>query len=372
MKLTRRDFLKIGSLVVLEVATATVAPEFSPAQTSTITIDDFVRKGYQSLASKALDELNEFGKSQTAFSKDDAEALAITRRYLAQIKATGKPVTRDTRIQDRLERAIGVVDRTISRELVPDSPLLAIGMATFPVRGYFGINSVEEWLKQAEINGVVFSDRGAAVIYTEDRSGNPRRVYQAYYNPNKPAHSVVINIHEVYHTMQHGINKAIISILRGLRNIKGYDKLKARISGDVEISKQEIEASKATSALHFLNLPHVQEIAAKEGVDMPTFKRYLAQNIPRLEILHALLEGEAYNAQYKILEYAKDFDEKTKRQYRLIALLDILSTPLMHPNTDKYVRGIGLGEIVWGKREVIDRIIKEPEKIGQILRIYIK
>lgn len=371
MQLTRRNFLKT-TLASVAVAATLNTGVVSSAQPSTKTLDDFVRRGYQSLSAKALEELGEFERIHPITNRSDLEIIRRTKGYLTQIKASGKPSALGLEAQYPFEKAIDIVERTIPRELLPDSPLLAIGMATVPVRSYFGINSIEEWFKQTEISGLAFSDRNAGIIYTEDRFGNQRRVYQVYYNPSKPARSVIVNIHEVYHTLQHSINKAIISILGGLRNIKGYDRLRARISGDRELNRREIQEAKITSTLHFLNLPRVQEIAAKEGVDIIAFRRYLATNIPKLEILHAILEGEAYNAQYRLLEHAKDFDEITKRQYRVIALLDILVTPFVHPNTDKYVRGIGLGEALWGRKDVTEKISLEPEKAVQILRTYIK
>ena len=378
MELTRRKFFGIVYLVNFiasgQLATAATwankeKRKAAGTKIPSISLEDAVGKGYQSLASKAIGIIDELTQSKVPLSTSITDPLEAIRPYLTMLRESGDPTKLEREAEEKFQTTIGVLGDDSRNGFYRSGPD-GLALTLYLVTKHFKIDGLRELLKRAGLKGTRFSSKNSGVVYSKEEDGREVGFYAYYHNPKNPAHSVVVNTRELYRLLQNEIYEARAAIQSGLEKIKGYKKFRARIDGDSELSRQEAEVLKRANLIAFLERDDVQDIAAQEGVDMNNFRKYLVHHKSRLNVWDMLLEGLANNASYRLLMQVEAssqgiLNEKEKQQYTLIALLDAFSVAIRHHDSQKHIRGIGLGSYLWDKPKSIAGIIQEPEKIGK-------
>ncbi|NIO22208.1 MAG: hypothetical protein GTN76_16145 [Candidatus Aenigmarchaeota archaeon] len=332
--------------------------------------DRVSESGYRSLASKTFDLQNYFERFIERSSSEDLYYLGTAKIHLNELRRHGRPLKLDKNKEGGvLKTARDIWEQAVPGKYVPRDGYDILTIAVLALTNFFKVDTVEKFVEETGIKGIKWTNDGMSYVEPAEKE----RIYNAHYNPEMPVTSVIVNIHELYHLTQKDITENAVKILRGVKGVEGYSKLSDVIWEDEELYRKALDVGSMSHFLNFLLSNDIMSLAKDVGVNTSQLRAYLKENIPRLDIINAVMEGEAYNAEYRLLDYSEELKGAGKdilNLWRLIALYDVVTTPILNPHIDKYVNGIGLGEMLWDKKELQREIVEnpDPKHVGKLLK----
>ena len=308
-------------------------------------VKDMVAEGYRSLAARTLSLFDTFTATIPRQHGDADKALRLYRQNLAQLRRTGDIFGLGADAKENFLDIVSLVEQAVPSPLKPQEPQDALMMALEAVQAYEGIASIDLLVHRLGVSEINITDKGGAgIAYLEStETGHKKKIFFAQYKPRMQAHSVVVNVHEMWHCLQPE-HQEVDAILAKHGDIPGYDGLADAVYHNPDALRKMIDVCKETHMLHFLSGRQARAIAQRTGVDVAALDAFLDENTAELTFLRCLTEGDAYLAQRDIVVSSPRIQGQRRGQalYKLLALSDALSAPFQKPSPMVYHAGIGL------------------------------
>jgi len=305
-----------------------------------------MQEGYRSLAQRTLDAFYSLRSSIPRQMPEVERELNQYKQILEMVTLTGNIKEGGNTTRGNLNFMIDCFEQFIPAQLKPSNHELALAFATSAIRAYFGITSMEELLEKAQISKInVSSGMGGISLMGQMGDKTPQRVFFINYDPQMPAYSAIINIHELKHGLQPELEQTY-QVLFGLSDIGGYSNFTNSFGRSPTLKKMMMDIAMESHQLNFLDTKEARTVAKIAGVDMDALDSFLKENIPVMDFLSCYQEGDAYLAQTDIIKAMPDLQGRGVylQLYELFSLTDALIAPFQKPKEKVYEVGIGMVE----------------------------
>ncbi len=305
-------------------------------------IENKVKEGFKSLGRKTLDLYREFS-SNIDITPKGREFFSEFKDNLKFIRNKGdiKKIGKDG--ENNFRDLMYIADQEINYNLKPTDVNSSLDMAGTSVSAYYGISN-DELKERMYVDSFIQTEKYPSILST-DEGGKMKRIFYVFFKDSVAAYSVLLNIHEIIHTLQEDSNK-IDRIMVERDRIKGHHELMTEIKKDQNLRKKRIEIATDSHELNFLKLLEVMKKGEEVGVDIEHLSRYLEENIPTANFLSCYIDGEAFLLERDIIKahpILKNYNNQLK-SYELIAAVDALVAPFAEERGKVYEVGIGLYE----------------------------
>ncbi len=344
MELTRRRFIELGSLILGgTLANTSCSVPNAPQHEPEFKIEEMVQEGYKSLASRTS-ELYQTVKPNLKIEHRFIPALSQFEADLRNVISSGKISSIDSKGAQNLSDIIDICEYSIPSGFMPHSAGISMGAAVYSARSYFGLIA-EELFKKASIDNVLPTSGNPGILFAQDAGGKKIKIFHYVFDPVRPAHSVIVNIHELQHALQPE-TQAIYRIVDELDMDNRFSKLSGAILSDPKLRELNLESMGNSHKLRLYSRPEVIKKAEELKIDVTALKSYIRDNTPVMDFLTAYTEGDAHLMQSEIVAANPDLkkDNQVLEMYRLIGLTDALRAPFGDSKPRFNDVGVGLAE----------------------------
>jgi len=327
-----------------------------------------IKEGYRSLAKRTLELYKSLERNTATSYSEDIENQF--KANLEKISITGDIISIGQSGARNFHDVMDMLGQAIPPNLKPDGFQTSLAFALYLITTYFGM-SIDEFLKKSRITSFGYN-ANLAGIATLGNSNNLQRILYVSFDYRRPAHSVIVNVHELYHALQPE-RQEIEEILIEKTKIRGYSRLVEAIASDTTLRRKRAEIIMASNELNFFELPEVLAKAKKVGVDLKEFRAYLKKYVPRVNFLTCYTEGEAYILQRDVIANSPLLQRYgiILKAYELMSLIDALLAPFLKPKEKVYEIGVGLFEYLRNHPDEKETLINSREfhrKLSDYLR----
>lgn len=334
------------------------------------TIKYIVHEGYKHLANRSVPLYTEFRKYASSPYIEDIRRLDTVSRNLEMLHKTGdiaKLIDRKRSFAD----LINMTDMAIPPAFKPNTPEQSLALASTAIRNKRGIKTFDQLMEKAKITSFEITDKQAGVMDVRHSDGKHARIFGVYFDPTRLAYSAMVNLHELIHSLQDEIFH-ISQTIENLRKIQGITSFFDQINKDKELAALMMKVALESHMLDFLALSQVRHIAKKAGVPDRELDLFLKENIPKVNFLSALTEGEAYVSQVDILGYAPDIASNNviKASYQTMAMADMFLAVDLPPKQRIYMIGIGLAGFFEQSPQMRNEFLNSPKIIQEFNTAY--
>lgn len=306
-----------------------------------ISIDEIVQQGYQSIGAIVL-KLSE--AQHQSMLGGDRHAIEKFHKHLKRLAITGDISLGSQEFCRDLNHAMKVYEGLIPPHLKPQSAVQALTFACDSMQAYYGIKDRGSFLRKINLEpkNIRLGEIGGLMegIKTD---GSRFRVLAMEFKQGYESLSVISCIHELYHALQPSREEGI-KIMDGLFQIPAYQSLFKLIVKDPVLRSSLQRLIRCRNGLHLLELPGIEEVAGKEGLDLSEIRKYVAMHSSRFDFLDCITEGEAGYMPSVIIAVHPSISQygRVKEIYQLLALMDSLGAAA-GVDLKQPVYGIGVG-----------------------------
>ncbi|MDO8554874.1 MAG: hypothetical protein Q7S22_08745, partial [Candidatus Micrarchaeota archaeon] len=165
-----------------------------------------VERGHHSLARRTSEVIDKIDRElQLPFAS--RAILLDCNATLAQIASDKSIVSVGRPGANTINRAMVLLDNLVPFGLKPDNPKGCLALASLAIRAHFGILRISELVTLSRIDEFVLNSDQSGLAMVGSSNG-VKRMFFVEFNPSRAAYSTIINVHELFHSLQPEHNRA--------------------------------------------------------------------------------------------------------------------------------------------------------------------